>query len=311
MMLVLLMSCKEAIKNEKVVATDELVYNEVEILEEYTVPEVTKNILIKTDEDLLGYWVGKFDSNMSVYEEGAIEERENGDFKSMYKRITFSIDEIKNNIVKGHSVVSGMIRPFEGKLIKINDEFKIEVSEPGDDPFDGFFKMVIKESDSIMNGEWRTEKLIEIDRRRLTLKKRLFEYNPDNQLDYEFVDQDKMIMKNFKDEFDDKTYEYITEAYFTNTDKIFEFNASVDLLTKEFVENLVKADILLLRNSIYARHGYSFKNRALRYYFEFFDWYMPIFVDVSDKFTEIELKNIELLLRYEDNAEEYYDRFGR
>ena len=46
-------------------------------------------------------------------------------------------------------------------------------------------------------------------------------------------------------------------------------------------------------------------------YFEQFDWYMPVFGDVKDELTEIEKKNIDLLLRYEQNAEEYYDNFGR
>lgn len=91
----------------------------------------------------------------------------------------------------------------------------------------------------------------------------------------------------------------------------FKVNASKDKITKEFAENLSKADIFILRNSIYARHGYSFKNRQLRLYFEDYNWYMPVFTDVKKSFTKIELANIDLLLLYEENAEEYYDRFGR
>jgi 3'-phosphoadenosine 5'-phosphosulfate sulfotransferase len=38
---------------------------------------------------------------------------------------------------------------------------------------------------------------------------------------------------------------------------------------------------------------------------------MPVFSDVTKDLTEIEKKNIALLLRYEENAKEYYDHFGR
>ena len=67
----------------------------------------------------------------------------------------------------------------------------------------------------------------------------------------------------------------------------------------------------ILRNSIFARHGFAFRDKQLRMYFEQFNWYMPVFGDVKDELTEIEKENIDLLLRYEKNAEEYYDTFGR
>jgi hypothetical protein len=49
----------------------------------------------------------------------------------------------------------------------------------------------------------------------------------------------------------------------------------------------------------------------LRAYFDKQRWYIPISADVKNDFTEIEKKNIELLLRFEKNAKEYYDEFGR
>ena len=46
-------------------------------------------------------------------------------------------------------------------------------------------------------------------------------------------------------------------------------------------------------------------------FFDAQEWYIPVFVDIKSDFTEIEKQNIELLLRYEKNAKEYYDYFGR
>ena len=101
------------------------------------------------------------------------------------------------------------------------------------------------------------------------------------------------------------------ESYFTTTEKVTSVNPSVDLLTEDEVSKLTKADIYVLRNSIYAKHGYSFKKRALRVYFDSHDWYMPVHINIKNELTDIEKKNIKLLLRYEKYAEEYYDEFGR
>ncbi len=92
---------------------------------------------------------------------------------------------------------------------------------------------------------------------------------------------------------------------------VYKYNPSTTALTKEQVSNLKKADIFILRNSIYARHGYSFKKQPLRVFFDEQDWYIPISNDVKSELTPLEKQNITLLMRYEKNAKEYYDVFGR
>jgi hypothetical protein len=92
---------------------------------------------------------------------------------------------------------------------------------------------------------------------------------------------------------------------------VFDFNASVDTLTTKSVANLTKADLFILRNSIYARHGFSFKNRQLRAFFDRQSWYIPVHTDIKADFTPLEKANIALLLRFEKHAAEYYDEFGR
>lgn len=302
-------SCKEAIKNEKTVA--EVFVNDEKVID-FKKPVVTANLIILSKEDLLGYWVGDFDSDLSDIEEDSLINEDDNIYYSLHKKITVSIDEIKDSIVKGHSIVSGNIRPFEGFLEANSNGYNLNINEPGDDKYDGKFTISIGSRDSLMLGKWKSNEVLKIDRRTLKLKKRLFEYNPENKLQDVYTDWDKSRQVKVNEGSDEEENEaWFEEEYLTTTEKVVEINASTDVLTKDIVENLKKSDIFILRNSIYARHGYSFKNRQLRSYFEMHDWYMPVFNDVTKDFTKIELENIDLLLLYEENAEEYYDRFGR
>lgn len=302
------LSCKKVIKNDKTVAAVFINNEEVINFEE---PVVTDNLIMFSKEDLLGYWVGNFDSDLSEEEEETLSNEDENIYFNLRKKITVSIDEIKDSIVKGHSIVSGNIRSFEG-IVKVSDNgFNLRINEPGDDKYDGKFSLSIGNKDSLMLGKWKSNEILKIDRRSLKLKKRLFEYNPENKLDDVYTDWDKSRKVEMSAIVDDKEEKWDEAEYLTTTEKVLELNPSTDVLTKDLVENLKKSDIFILRNSIYARHGYSFKNRQLRSYFEMHDWYMPVFNDVSKEFTQIELDNIDLLLLYEENAEEYYDRFGR
>ena len=105
--------------------------------------------------------------------------------------------------------------------------------------------------------------------------------------------------------------EWVSKEFASATEVIYRINASNTLLKKKDVENLKKGDLTIIRNTIYARHGYSFKNRPLRVFFDAQSWYIPVHTNIKSDFTEIEKENIKLLLRYEKNAIEYYDYFGR
>ena len=59
-------------------------------------------------------------------------------------------------------------------------------------------------------------------------------------------------------------------------------------------------DIQLAINTIYARHGYQFKDSELLQYFKGFDWYQPTETDmekVNNSFSEIEKKNVDFLAK--------------
>ena len=67
----------------------------------------------------------------------------------------------------------------------------------------------------------------------------------------------------------------------------------------------------ILRNTIFARHGLTFKTKTVRQFFDQVEWYIPISSDVSSQLTKIEKENIAILKRFEKYAEDNYDTFGR
>lgn len=127
-----------------------------------------------------------------------------------------------------------------------------------------------------------------------------------------YVNWNKFKEKKKKVEMEENVFEeWVSKEFSSATDLIYEINASNTLLTKSQVENLKRGDLIIIRNTIYARHGYSFKNRPLRIFFDAQDWYIPVHSDIKSDFTKIEKENIKLLFKFEKNASEYYDYFGR
>lgn len=108
-----------------------------------------------------------------------------------------------------------------------------------------------------------------------------------------------------------KTYTLNKKEYTYDVNNGDHPETSTRLLTEDDVNNLNSDELAYMRNCIYARHGYSFKDKTWRYKFEELDWYMPTCIDARDKLTDIEVKNIELIYEYEEYFEMYYDDYGR
>ncbi|MFN5736909.1 MAG: YARHG domain-containing protein, partial [Flavobacteriales bacterium] len=162
-----------------------------------------------------------------------------------------------------------------------------------------------------LQGTWKAFKAIQIDKRKFVLTKKIFNYNRNQAIENSkmYVDWNRTNIEKYKDEYEEEVYESI--SYSIATGEFSTVNGSATLLKRSDLENLSKGDLRIIRNAIYARHGYSFKNRPLRIFFDAQEWYMPISTDVKEKLTDIEKKNIQLLLQFEKNATEYYDTFGR
>ncbi|WP_020567688.1 YARHG domain-containing protein [Neolewinella persica] len=268
------------------------------------------------NEEYLGSWVGYFrkdtgndgdyDDRSLFLDEGYVWDREN--------KINLSIDKIIGDSVIGHSVVAGNDRPFYGRMGRdgIADPMTFKVREPGDDKYDGAFTFYIE--DDVLEGTWLAYGNINIRKRRYQLEKKEFAYDPDIMIEYakQFVDWTNSIEEKVTEDYGDGEFEeWMQSQYATATEAIYEINASNRRLKKSEVDNLKKGDLTIIRNTIYARHGYSFKNRPLRVFFDAQPWYIPIHTDIRSDFTDLEKENIRLLLKYEKNAAEYYDSFGR
>jgi len=189
-------------------------------------------------------------------------------------KITILITKATSDSVAGRSIVGGYDRPFSGTVNRSKDAYTISVREPGDEQHDGIFNFSInaKTPDEV-KGNWSPYKpTATINAKEYTLKRKAFLYLKD--------------VGDFPE-------------------------ASNRLLTEDDVNNLAKEELQNMRNEIFARHGYCFKMKSLRENFENKDWYIPNTVDVKRDLTDIEIKNITLIKKYEKYAVEFGDDFGR
>ena len=81
------------------------------------------------------------------------------------------------------------------------------------------------------------------------------------------------------------------------------------LLNADELVNKSQKDLRIMRNEIYARHGFIFKSQEMSSYFSSQLWYTPQYDNVIDMLSAIEKENIAMIKRYEtfqeDNGGEY------
>lgn len=194
--------------------------------------------------------------------------------------VSLIFDEIRGDSVFGRSICAGNERNVSGLAIKSEDqEISLVLNEPGDDVYDGTFRLTLKLDSSRIEGTWTP-------------------FNPD------------LPAKTLN--LQSSEFNYLPEAEEWGIDQsFFQKNISLELLEEADIEEFSKQRLRILRNLIFARHGYAFKQKDIRAFFEGFEFYVPISTDVRQALTETELRNIALMKRYEDYAEEYYDDYGR
>lgn len=187
-------------------------------------------------------------------------------------KINIAIADVEGDVIRGHSVCAGNFRPIKGTIKKREENiFDISMREPGDDQYDGEFKFTLDLNKNELSGSWKPYKNT-VAAKKYTLVKREFKYDPS------LGDHPE---------------------------------ASTTYLQVPDVENMLPEEIEMIRNEIYARHGYSFTNLKIRRIFDATDWYIPMAIDIRDQLTEVEAHNIDLLYNYEEYYEEYYNDFGR
>ena len=254
--------------------------------------------------DYFGSWVGDFIAE--EYTDG------NGD-GSHSNKINLVVKRIEADSVFGQSIVAGNSRDFKGVVRKKDSQFVFTVNEPGDQKYDGVFEFSI--ANDTLKGNWTSfRKDLPVVKRRFALVKSVFVYSPSLMLpdDMDYIDYVSGKTQNMIEENEEgETDTFMVDVFRAASEKIFELNASVQELKEADLKNLKKIDLEIIRNTIYARHGYTFKKRTYRQFFDYVDWYIPVSTDVTASLTELEKKNIALLNRFEKYAEDHYDSFGR
>ena len=264
---------------------------------------------LTTNEDLhtelYGNWVGDFVAK--VYDTTS-------NFVYVNK-INIVIKKIEGNKVFGQSIVAGNSRPITGEFRQVVDSLIFTMKEPGDKKDDGKFEFSIK--NNVLNGTWfANNKKQAVTQRTFKLKKQSFEYNPNLMLpeDEAYIDYYSEKIDTIVETQTDSTSvpeTYYQETYRSAGDVITKINSSTKKLTENDLKNLKKLELEILRNTIYARHGYTFKKKSYRQFFDSVEWYIPVSENVDAKLTALEKANIKLLERFEQYAKDNYDSFGR
>ena len=295
LLIVSLASCKKEGKTIETSA-DSLITKKDSVV----VPEIYK--------EYYGIYTGEFaGKGMITSEDG--EEYE-GD---IYKKISLKINRITKDSVYGQSIVEGDQRPFRGVFNESSNSFVLD--EPGNDKTDGRFEVKLK-SDSI-TGKWTAfnKSAVKAPSKTLKLIKKDFVYNPNFMLDEnsDLIDWEnpKDFVEKYTDEETGKTETYTSSKNRVASDAVFKINASTQKLTEKELKNLRKLDMEIIKNAVFARHGYAFKKQTYRGFFEQTDWYIPVSNNVDNELSPMEKDNVALLNRFIKYAEDKYDQFGR
>ena len=70
---------------------------------------------------------------------------------------------------------------------------------------------------------------------------------------------------------------------------------STRLLDHSDLQNLTMKEIRILKNEIFARHGYIFKNKELANHFNAQPWYSAMYSDVSGLLSKTEQQNVDFI----------------
>jgi len=255
--------------------------------------------------DLYGNWVG----------ENVVTDYDAEKFKGQdVSRLNIVIKQITDSGVLAQSVVNGNSRLMHGSVTKTGDKYIFVMDEPGDDKYDGRFEFTIRAD--TLSGTWSPyDKTLATKKTKYELTKKPFVYNANLMLpkDWDYVDYVNMKEKQeiYKDKETGVTDTFVNAFYRSASEMVYEINSSKQKLTEKDVKNLRKLDLQILRNTIFARHGYTFKSRAVRQFFDQVDWYIPVSDNIEAELTQVEKDNIALLNRFEKYAEDNYDTFGR
>lgn len=88
------------------------------------------------------------------------------------------------------------------------------------------------------------------------------------------------------------------QDYYAKNSGVFP-EASSRLLGYDDVASLNSRELKIMRNEIFARHGYIFKTNDMINHFNGEPWYRPLYDDVTGKLTAIEKENVNYIKKFE------------
>jgi hypothetical protein len=193
---------------------------------------------------------------------------------------------------------------IEGQMNKILDGVYTD-GKGNTFSFDGFGKMSVK---GAKTGKWDSYNYIYMDES----PSNMFEYLPLNKhYSFKLEGQDLKLSevetrkgKSWEDDDLDlvtlKTFKLKKSNGMRYSGKGLWPITSEEVLTSGYLYFYDIESLRLMRNDIYARHGYIFKDKALQKVFKGQSWYKPVTSNASSlKFSEIERINIALIQNME------------
>ena len=103
------------------------------------------------------------------------------------------------------------------------------------------------------------------------------------------------------------------QIYNSKNNFIYKENSDSDivvegvLISKQINSNDLKyksrKELRYIRNAIFAKYGYIFKDKKLNKYFSRFEWYTPKTVNVNQFLTEYDKTNLKLIRSYEEKIQ--------
>lgn len=79
--------------------------------------------------------------------------------------------------------------------------------------------------------------------------------------------------------------------------------ASTHILTPGILGHFKKEELRIMRNEIYARHGYVFSDEKLQDFFQSLPWYQPITDNSKVQLSPLEVFNIQIIKQTEKSVE--------
>ena len=267
-------------------------------------PEKDEAIVAETSSEnlnLIGFWVGQFEAK--DYKKDAEYVYSN--------RLNIAIKAIIGDDVTAQSIVAGNSRLLKGKILRKDGKVTFELAEPGDDKYDGKFEFELINNKLV--GFWESfDKNLAVTKRIFELERKEFVYDANLMLpENDYMDRYSGKDKQVTDTIDGEPETYTDKFYRASSESVYTINSSTHEFTEKELKNYKKLDLEILRNTIFARHGYSFKKKGYRQFFDHVDWYIPVTANVDGELTALEKANIKLFQRFEKYAEDNYDTFGR